>query len=76
MNPIDQQYLTKPFYGLRRMIAWLSRQGHRVSRKRIRRLTRIMGHKAIYRRASDQLAQLSELTDRQGSKIVQTARPG
>ena len=56
MNPIDQQYLTKPFYGLRRMIAWLSRQGHRVSRKRIRRLTRVMGHKAIYRRASDQLA--------------------
>ena len=50
MKRIDQQYLATPFYGSRRMMVWLSRQGHQVSRKRVQRLMRTMGLAAIYRR--------------------------
>ena len=50
MKLIDQQYLATPFYGSRRMEAWLNRQGYPVSRKRVQRLMRIMGLQAIYRR--------------------------
>jgi putative transposase len=45
---IDQQYLERPFYGSRRMTAWLRNQGYRVNRKRVRRLMGIMGLRAIY----------------------------
>ena len=50
MKQIDQQYLSTPFYGSRRMRVWLGRQGYSVNRKRVRRLMRTMGLTAIYRR--------------------------
>jgi len=50
MKMIDRQYLATPFYGARRLAAWLKNQGHRVNRKRVRRLMQVMGLKAIYRR--------------------------
>ena len=50
MREIDRQYLETPFYGSRRMKAWLERQGIPVSRKRVQRLMRVMGLRAIYRR--------------------------
>jgi len=50
MSLIDRQYLATPFYGSRRMTAWLKIQGHRVNRKRVQRLMRLMGIEAIYRR--------------------------
>ncbi len=50
MKRIDRQYLATPFYGSRRMKVWLNREGHRVNRKRVRRLMRTMGLTAIYRR--------------------------
>ncbi len=50
MRLMDRQYLATPFYGSRRMAAWLTRLGYRVNRKRIQRLMRIMGLRAIYRR--------------------------
>jgi putative transposase len=50
MKLIDRQYLATPFYGARRIAAWLKSQGQQVNRKRIQRLMRIMGLKAIYRR--------------------------
>ena len=50
MKLIDRQYLATPFYGARKIAAWLKSQGHRVNRKRVRRLMQIMGLKAIYRR--------------------------
>ena len=50
MKLIDHQYLATPFYGVRKIAAWLKSQGQRVNRKRVRRLMRIMGLKAIYRR--------------------------
>ena len=49
MSEIDRQYLETPFYGSRRMKAWLERLGIPVSRKRVQRLMRIMGLRAIYR---------------------------
>ena len=50
MKPIDRQYLATPFYGARKIAAWLKSQGHKVNRKRVRRLMQVMGIKAIYRR--------------------------
>jgi len=50
MKLIDRQYLVTPFYGSRKIVAWLLRQGQQVNRKRVRRLMRVMGLAAIYRR--------------------------
>jgi len=50
MALIDRQYLVQPYYGSRRMMAWLKAQGHGVNRKRVRRLMRRMGLEAIYQR--------------------------
>jgi len=50
MKLIDRQYLATPFYGARKIAAWLKSQGQRVNRKRVRRLMRVMGLKALYRR--------------------------
>ena len=49
MKLIDRQYLATPFYGARKIAAWLKCQSYSVNRKRIRRLMRLMGLKAIYR---------------------------
>lgn len=48
MNMIDEEFTAHPFYGSRKMTAWLISQGHIVNRKRIQRLMRIMGLEAIY----------------------------
>jgi len=50
MKLIDRQYLATPFYGARKIAAWLKSQGQLVNRKRVRRLMCLMGLKAIYRR--------------------------
>src|SRR6266436_5502997 len=50
MALIDRQYLARPYYGSRRMAAWLATQGYVVNRKRVRRLMRLMGLVAIYQR--------------------------
>jgi putative transposase len=47
MALIDRQYLRTPFYGSRRMTAWLQTQGQMVNRKRVRRLMRLIGIEAI-----------------------------
>ena len=47
MRLIDEQYLKTPFYGSRRMTAWLVREGYTVNRKRIQRLMRLMGLEGI-----------------------------
>jgi putative transposase len=48
MRRIDEQYTACPFYGSRRMTAWLIEQGEEVNRKRVQRLMRQMGLEAIY----------------------------
>jgi putative transposase len=50
MALLDRQYLRTPFYGTRRMTAWLQTQGHAVNRKRVQRLMQRMGLAAIYQR--------------------------
>ena len=50
MALIDRQYLARPYYGSRRMAAWLATQGRIVNRKRVRRLMRLIGLVAIYQR--------------------------
>lgn len=50
MRLIDEQYTHFPFYGSRRMTAWLNREGLEVNRKRVARLMRLMGIEAIYRK--------------------------
>jgi putative transposase len=50
MALIDRQYLVRPYYGSRRMAAWLATQGHVVNRKRVQRLMRLAGLIAIYQR--------------------------
>ncbi len=50
MKLIDEQYLATPFYGARKMAAWLKSKGQIVNRKRVRRLMQIMELRAIYRR--------------------------
>lgn len=48
MRLLDQEYTAHPFYGSRRLTAWLIRQGEAVNRKRVQRLLRLMGLEAIY----------------------------
>src|SRR5215475_13012007 len=50
MALIDRHYLARPYYGSRRMTAWLATQGHHVNRKRVQRLMRLLGLAAIYQR--------------------------
>ena len=50
MRLIDEQYLETPFYGSRRMTAFLTRRGEAVNRKRVQRLMRLMGLEALHPR--------------------------
>lgn len=47
MREIDEQYLKTPWYGARQMVRHLRRIGYQVGRKRIRRLMKKMGLRAI-----------------------------
>jgi putative transposase len=48
MRLLDEQYTRAPFYGIRRMTAWLQQQGYGVNHKRVGRLLRVMGLEAVY----------------------------
>ncbi len=51
MKLIDRQYLATPFYGARKIAVVLKKQsGLTVNRKRVRRLMKFMGIRAVYRR--------------------------
>jgi len=52
MRLIDEQYTRCPFYGSRRITAWLRSEGHEVNRKRVQRLLRVMGLEAIHPKPS------------------------
>ena len=49
MRLIDEQYTRAPFYGSRRMTAWLQTQGYDVNRKRVTRLMQLMESKPYIR---------------------------
>ena len=57
MRRIDETYLEQPFYGSRQMSRHLRREGWEAGRKRVRRLMRVMGLAAIYRRPRTSVAQ-------------------
>ena len=48
MRLLDEQYTRTPFYGSRKMVAWLGDQGLVVNRKRVSRLMDAMGLEAVY----------------------------
>jgi putative transposase len=48
LDRLDEQYTRTPFYGTRRMTAWLRKEGYRVNRQRVRRLLQLLGLEAIY----------------------------
>jgi putative transposase len=50
MRLIDEIHLKRPFYGSRRMRDELEDRGHKVNRKRIQRLMRLMDLRALYPR--------------------------
>ncbi len=50
MRRIDEMHLQRPFYGSRRLRDWLQDEGYDVGRKRVRRLMRLMGIRALYPR--------------------------
>ena len=48
MRLSDEQYTKVPFYGVRRLTAWLRAHGYIVNLKRVRVVMRRMGLQAIY----------------------------
>lgn len=48
MNSIDKLYTNFPYYGSRRMVAALKKDGHEVGRKRVQRLMGEMGIRAVF----------------------------
>jgi len=48
MRLIDEQYMRTPFYGYPKMTVCLRRQKHLVNKKRVARLLRLMGLKAVF----------------------------
>lgn len=48
MDLIDEQHTKTPFYGSRRLVAWLNQKGHQVNRKRVQGLMKTMRIEAIY----------------------------
>lgn len=62
MRLLDEQYTSTPFYGIRKMTAWLGTQGYAVNHKRVARLLRQMGLCAVY--PKPRLSQPGEPTTR------------
>ena len=50
LRRIDELYLKYPFYGSRQLVRHLAREGVAVGRHRVRRLMRLLGLEAIYRK--------------------------
>jgi putative transposase len=50
MKEIDKLFTKYPFFGSRQIAVWLARDGIRAGRHRVRRLMRLMGLEAVYKR--------------------------
>jgi putative transposase len=48
MRLLDRPYTDTPYYGIRRMTAWLRSQGYHVNHKRVARVLQTMGIEALY----------------------------
>jgi putative transposase len=47
MRLMDEQYYHTPFYGIRRLTAWLKTKGYNVNGKRIKRLMKLIGWQTL-----------------------------
>lgn len=56
MRLLDEQYTKTPFFGSRRMMEELRGKGFNVSRRRVRRLMRLIGLEAIYPKRKTSIA--------------------
>jgi len=56
MRLMDEQYTRTPFYGIRRMTAWLKGHGYEVNHKRVARLMEAMVLETIYPKPRTTLA--------------------
>ena len=52
MRLLDEQYLSTPFYGYRKMQHVLAQAGYHVNHKRVRRLMQLVGIETIYARVN------------------------
>ena len=50
MREIDRVFTAHPFFGSRQIAAYLAREGIKAGRNRVRRLMRMMGLEAVYKR--------------------------
>ena len=50
MRQIDRVFTQYPFFGSRQIVAYLPRKGYHAGRHRVRRLMKVMGLEAIYKR--------------------------
>ena len=50
MTAIDKLFTKYPFFGSRQIASWLARDGIKIGRHRVRRLMRLMGLEAVYKR--------------------------
>ena len=48
MRLLDEKYTDPPYYGIRRMTAWLQSQGYPINHKRVARLMHKMGLDTVY----------------------------
>jgi hypothetical protein len=58
MERIDEQYTATPFYGVRRMTAWLRQQDEAVNHEWVARIMRQMGIQAIYPKPRTMIAEM------------------
>jgi putative transposase len=49
MRLLDEQYFKTPFYGTRKLTAWLKGLEYDINRKRVKRLMDLMGWQTLYR---------------------------
>ena len=61
MRLIDEVHLKRPFYGSRRIRDNLQDLGHSVNRKKVQRLMRLMGIRALYPKANSSRAGTREM---------------
>jgi putative transposase len=57
MRMLDEQYMRTPYYGVRRLQAWLSHKGYQVNGKRLQRLMGVMGWQTLYRAPRTSIAE-------------------
>jgi putative transposase len=50
MRMMDEQYLNTPFYGIRKLTKWLTKQGYRINHKRVKRLMKLIRWQTLYRK--------------------------